>query len=81
MNEDGGRITIRSFKAEDGAVITVTDNGPGFDPSVPPFDGKTHFGLKNVRDCLTATGSGELQIDSASGSGTTVTIRIREEGK
>ena len=59
----------------------MTDNGPGFDPSVPPSDGKTHFGLKNVRDCLTATGSGELIIDSIPGVGTTVTIRIREEGK
>ena len=28
MNEDGGRITIRSCKTEDGAVITITDNGP-----------------------------------------------------
>ena len=81
MNEDGGRITICSLKTEDGAVITVTDNGPGFDPSAPLSDGKNHFGLKNVRDCLTATGSGELMIDSVPGVGTTVTIRIWEEGK
>ena len=81
MNENGGRITIRSVRTEEGAVITVTDNGPGFDPSAIPSDGKDHFGLKNVRECLAATGSGELQIDSVSGIGTTVTIRIREEGK
>ena len=81
MNEDGGRITIRSCKTEDGAVITITDNGPGFDPSAPASDGKKHFGLKNVRDCLAATGSGELMIDSIPGIGTTVAIRIWEERK
>ena len=81
MNEEGGRITICSFKTEDGAVITVTDNGPGFDPAESASDGKNHFGLKNVRDCLTATGSGELMIDSIPGVGTTVTIHIWEEEK
>ena len=81
MNEDGGRITIRSRKTPEGAAITVTDNGPGFDPSLPPSDGRNHIGLKNVRDILAATGSGELVIDSVPGSGTTVTIRIWEEGK
>ena len=79
MKEDGGKVTIRSEKTEAGAVITVTDNGPGFDLSVPPSDGKDHIGLKNVRDTLAATGSGELEMESVIGTGTTVTITIREE--
>ena len=79
MNENGGVITIQSVKTEDGAVITVTDNGPGFDPNTSPTDGRSHLGLKNIRACLAAKNCGELRIDSIPGTGTTVTILIREE--
>ena len=78
MNEKGGRITIRSEKTEDGAVITVTDNGLGFDPAAPMTEGRNHFGLENVRGCLVATGCGDLRIESVPGKGTTVTIIIWE---
>ena len=79
MNENGGRITVTSVKTGEGAAITVTDNGPGFDVGIPPSDGKSHFGLANVRNCLAASGLGELKIDSTPGVGTTVTILIRED--
>ena len=79
MNEDGGVVTIRAERADGGAVITVTDNGPGFDPAVPPADGRRHLGLQNVRECLAASGCGELRLDSAVGAGTTATIYIRED--
>lgn len=79
MNENGGMVTISSVKTDEGAVITVADNGPGFDPDLPPSDDRSHFGLENVRNCLAASGCGELQISSTPGIGTTVTIRIWEE--
>lgn len=79
MKENGGMVTIRSIRTEEGIVITVTDNGPGFDPNAPLSDGRSHLGLENVRKCLTASGCGELQLDSTPGTGTTVTIRIWED--
>ena len=79
MNECGGKVTVRTDKVENGAVITVIDNGPGFNPDVPPSDGVSHFGLKNVRNCLLASDRGELEIQSKEGEGTTVKIFIREE--
>ena len=78
-NEDGGTVTIRSVMTEQGAEITVTDDGPGFDPAVIPADGRTHLGIANVRACLAASGCGEMRIDSRPGSGTTVTIQILEK--
>lgn len=81
MNENGGIVTVRSVRTEKGIAISVTDNGPGFDATVPPSDGRTHFGLDNVRACLTASGCGDLQIDSTPGIGTTVTILIKEGWK
>ena len=76
MNEDGGMVTVRAVRTEDGAAVTVTDNGPGFDPDAPLSDGRSHIGLANVRKRLAASGCGELFIDSAPGAGTTVTIHI-----
>lgn len=79
MNENGGKVIIRCVKTDSGACITVTDNGPGFDMTVSPSDGRNHFGLTNVRNCLEAKNCGELHVDSGNGTGTTVTILIWEE--
>ena len=78
--KEPGRITIRSFSAEDAAVVTVEDDGPGFDPDT--LDGSGHVGLQNVRERLRMMCGGTLDIRSAPGLGTTVSIRIpngREE--
>lgn len=79
MNENGGTVSIRTEESDSGAVITVTDNGPGFDPEADLPDGRTHYGLNNVRVCLASTGCGEMRISSAPGRGTTVTLYIRED--
>lgn len=78
-NEDGGVVTIRTERVDAGAVITVTDNGMGFDPAAQPSDDKNHYGLANVRAGLAASGCGELKIDSIPGAGTSVTILIWED--
>lgn len=51
-----------------GAVLDVSDDGPGFDPSVPPGDGR---GLVNMHDRMAAIG-GTLSARSTIGCGTTV---------
>ncbi len=79
MNQNGGQIIICSEKTKKGALITITDNGPGFDVNAPANDGRNHFGLENVRNCLKVKNCGELQIESVKGKGTTAKILILEE--
>lgn len=76
MKSDGkGIVEIKTAELPDCYVISVRDDGPGFDPNTPPTDGRPHIGLRNVRDRLQRHG-GALHIESKQGSGTTVTIRI-----
>lgn len=76
MKRDGkGIVEIKTAELPDYYEISVRDDGPGFDPSVPPTDGRPHIGLQNVRDRLQRHGSA-MHIESSPDSGTTVTIRI-----
>lgn len=56
-------------------VITVQDDGAGFDLSEPAADG--HFGLKFMHERAVAIG-GILSVDSNRGSGTQVVLQIPE---
>ncbi len=68
------QILISSRAENDCSVITVTDDGPGFDPSA--VDSENHVGIRNVRERLAAMCGGTMEIQSAPGIGTTVTVRI-----
>ena len=72
----GGRGTVVISASETPAhfAVTVTDDGPGFDPANPPTDGKSHVGLQNVRERLEQVCGGRLDIRSAPGRGTAATI-------
>lgn len=48
----------------------------GFDPALPPADGRSHVGLANTRERLAALCGGTLAVKSAPGAGTTVTVSI-----
>ena len=77
-NPDGkGTIWITSRKTEQWYEVSVTDNGPGFDPEKIREDGKNHVGLENVRERVRITAGGELKIESEPGVGTTVTILLK----
>lgn len=67
-----GRAEVK-FEARDGAlVVTVHDDGQGFDPEdVAPRGGWPQFGLRSMRERAEAAG-GELHVESAPGQGTTV---------
>ena len=73
-----GTVTISTRELADCYEITVTDDGPGFDPSSLPDDGTPHIGIENVRQRLNAVGS-TLTIQSEIGSGTSAIIRVRKE--
>lgn len=69
-------ILIRSRKEGDSAVVSVIDNGPGFDVRSAPSGESTHIGMGNVRERLQYMCRGSLEVSSIPGEGTTVTIRL-----
>jgi two-component system NarL family sensor kinase len=54
-------------------VLTVVDDGQGFDPTAEPPAG--HFGLRLIRD-LVAEAGGTLLVDSGIGRGTRVELNL-----
>lgn len=71
------RQSVVSLSWWDGEVsVDVVDNGVGFDPDqVRPTDAVTGFGLRGLRNRVSATG-GATTIESAPGDGTAVTVRV-----
>ena len=67
-------ITIRTQSGDAGAVITVTDDGPGFTPDAS--DSKARIGIANVRERLTVMCGGTLESESSAQQGTTVRMII-----
>jgi len=67
------RAVISLRREADEAVLTVTDNGRGFDASatVPPG----HYGLSNLRERASSLG-GRLIIESEPDAGTRVIVRL-----
>ena len=73
----GGSITISSLKKDKDIIITVIDDGAGFDTNrVYNEEGKIGVGIQNVRTRLAAMVGGTLEVQSKIGTGTTVTITI-----
>lgn len=72
----GGVVTISSRQTENAYVVTVSDNGVGFDAERYMEDGKLHVGLANIRKRLTSRTNATVQITSTPGEGTTVTVTI-----
>jgi sensor histidine kinase YesM len=83
-NADGrGEVVIATRENPDCYEITVTDNGPGFDPEKWQKDqGSSHVGIQNVRERLAQMCGGSLRVESTPGAGTTVTVTLpKEENK
>ena len=76
MNPDGEGVSIylHTWRENGGVMITVMDDGVGFDTNSEIA--KTSVGLSNVRFRLKQMADGELRIHSVPGEGTTVTIYI-----
>jgi len=80
---ENGIITIHSFKADNRHIITIKDNGIGFDVEkiLKKDDGlpTDHIGILNVKKRIELSLSGTLTIESIIDQGTTITITIPEE--
>ncbi|MDD3412163.1 MAG: histidine kinase [Eubacteriales bacterium] len=73
---EGGTVAIRTQETPESFIVTVSDDGVGFDPKIPKEDGRTHIGLINVSDRLRRMVGGTLQITSTPGVGTVAVLTL-----
>ena len=71
-----GSVKIMTRGEEKEIVISVIDNGKGFDPEGTEEAGGMHIGIRNVRERIEVLCGGTLEIESEPGKGSTVTIRL-----
>lgn len=71
-----GTVTIGTQEREGSIIITVRDDGKGFDVAATNFDGAAHVGVKNVTDRFRSLLSGSVSVESTIGEGTVVIIRF-----
>ncbi len=67
-------VAVRLEQQGAEALVSVEDDGHGFNPTTPPVDGGSHFGLSIMRARAARIG-GQLTVDSAPGQGTRVILR------
>ncbi|MGN0818707.1 MAG: sensor histidine kinase [Candidatus Coproplasma sp.] len=79
--EEGGTVTLATRREGDKIIITVSDDGVGFDvQSVEIDDGRTHIGIRNIQKRLEMIlPEAGLFVHSEKGKGTTVTVEIDAE--
>jgi len=80
----GGSVRLSARGDAGGAVLEVSDDGPGIPPDVLPRifdlyfttkDGGTGIGLAVTQQIVTAHG-GTIEVDSRPGAGTRMTVRL-----
>lgn len=67
------RIDVILEKQGNTIVITIADDGRGFDPTAVRYDAGQHFGL-NIMQARAARIDGQVTVESAPGQGTRVTL-------
>ncbi|MBO4472449.1 MAG: histidine kinase [Clostridia bacterium] len=73
--ETGGTVWISSYETESAYCVEIKDDGVGFDVKSVPSSGRSHIGIKNVRERLSTYGD-SLEIMSKPGVGTTAKIVV-----
>ncbi|MEU1013463.1 GAF domain-containing sensor histidine kinase [Streptomyces sp. NPDC088810] len=68
------RVDVSIGRRGCGAVLRVTDDGSGFDPTAVRRAGR-HLGLVSMRDRASGVG-GTLTVESAPGKGTTIEMEV-----
>jgi ligand-binding sensor domain-containing protein/signal transduction histidine kinase len=68
------RIAITLTYERNEVILTVEDDGTGFNPQAPANDDK-HYGIAGMRERMERI-HGEMELSSVEGKGTTVLIRL-----
>lgn len=72
----GGTVKVSTRKYKDEYLVTVKDDGIGFDTTKPLSEDRSHIGLDSIDKRLKYMINGSLSIDSKLGVGTKATIHI-----
>ena len=75
---DGGTVTIRSVRKDRNIIVSVHDDGIGFEEAAKKvdFERSEHLGLENVRSRVEKMLGGSVRIDSRPEHGSTVTLEF-----
>lgn len=76
MREEGGTVVICTSETEFSYIVTIHDDGIGFNTEAPLSGDRSHMGIANVQNRLQTMCGGTLKIESIPGTGTTVTFTI-----
>ena len=78
-----GWVVVSTYREGDDHVISIRDNGKGFDVDKMIEDTKNgdHIGIRNVRDRIIEMTGGTFAIESVEGEGTSITMKIPENSK
>ncbi len=74
--EEGGTVWIKTHRDGSKVILTIEDDGVGFEPNAIESDGKNHIGFKNVKNRIEMQCRGEVMVESKIGAGTIVTITL-----
>ena len=74
--EGGGTVKLSVVEKDEEYVVTVVDDGTGYDVNKPHPEARERIGLENVRHRLKMQCDGSFDVFSEVGKGTTVTIRL-----
>jgi signal transduction histidine kinase len=74
-NAQAEKLSIHLETNAAGLMLTITDDGQGFDPAATPGPETGHFGLGSMRERAERLGA-ELRLSSALGQGTTLTLHL-----
>ncbi|MHB1021640.1 MAG: sensor histidine kinase [Acidobacteriaceae bacterium] len=68
-------ITITLVYSRKEILLTIADDGRGFNPQAPTQDGKSHYGIAGMRERMERL-HGRMELTSAEGEGTTIVVRM-----
>ncbi len=74
--EEGGHIKISTHREGRAVILTVSDDGVGFNTSAVQSGGRQHIGFSNVKSRIEMQCRGTVTIESKIGAGTIVTMTI-----
>lgn len=76
-----GTVTISTEETKEEYIITIADDGIGFDVNTYMTDGKYHIGYENVKKRIELLGNGRIELKSKIGEGTVAKIYLPKEIK
>ncbi len=78
---EGGTVTIKTSETQSHFIISVEDDGVGFDVDEKKNDGRSHVGVSNIRKRLEEIMHADIETESEIGGGTVVVIKIPKGAK